>query len=65
VYPDFADSHQFTARQTEWPASCVRLVSWELSCARWVADPVLAGLGLNPSGRHSRCRPTIGPDGYL
>ena len=28
-------------------------------------DPLVGGLPLNPSGRHSGCRPTLGPDGAL
>lgn len=45
----------------------VRLVSWELdgTTARRVADPLVAGLPINPSGRHSGCRPTLAPDGAL
>jgi glucose/arabinose dehydrogenase len=47
----------------------VRLVTWELSPdgarAARVADPLVAGLTLNRSGRHSGCRPTLGPDGFL
>lgn len=47
----------------------LRLVTWELSPdgarARRVADPLVAGLILNPSGRHCGCRPALGPDGYL
>jgi len=45
----------------------VRLVVWELvgTTARRVADPLVAGLPLNPSGRHSGCRPTVAPDRML
>ncbi len=72
VHPDFAQTRRFTTCQThqdnDRPVD-VRLVTWELSPdgarARRVADPLVAGLPLNPSGRHSGCRPTIGPDGYL
>ncbi|MGH3475478.1 MAG: PQQ-dependent sugar dehydrogenase [Pseudonocardiaceae bacterium] len=72
VHPDFAQTRRFTTCQThqedDRPVD-VRLVTWELSPdgarATRVADPLVAGLTLNPSGRHSGCRPTIGPDGYL
>jgi len=72
VHPDFARTRRFTTCQTHHEAGTpvdVRLITWELSpdgtAARRVADPLVAGLTLNPSGRHSGCRPTIGPDGYL
>ncbi|HEX2301702.1 MAG TPA: PQQ-dependent sugar dehydrogenase [Pseudonocardiaceae bacterium] len=72
VHPDFARTRHFTTCQTHHEAGApvdVRLITWELSLdgrqARRVADPLVAGLTLNPSGRHSGCRPTIGPDGYL
>jgi glucose/arabinose dehydrogenase len=72
VHPDFVQSHRFTTCQTHQEGGRpvdVRLVTWELSPdgarARRVANPLVAGLTLNPSGRHSGCRPTLGPDGYL
>jgi glucose/arabinose dehydrogenase len=72
VHPDFAQARRFTTCQTHQESGRpvdVRLVTWELSAdgarARRVADPLVNGLTLNPSGRHSGCRPTIGPDGYL
>jgi aldose sugar dehydrogenase len=72
VHPDFASSRRFTTCQTHRDGGRpvdVRLVTWELSPdgarARRVADPLVAGLTLNPSGRHSGCRPTLGPDGFL
>lgn len=72
VHPDFTDSRRFTTCQTyqhRGQPVDVRLVTWELSAdgarARRVADPLVAGLTLNPSGRHSGCRPTLGPDGCL
>jgi glucose/arabinose dehydrogenase len=72
VHPDFAQSRRFTTCQShqvnEQPVD-VRLVTWELSrdgtSARRVADPLVGGLTLNPSGRHSGCRPTIGFGGQL
>ncbi|MCD2192312.1 PQQ-dependent sugar dehydrogenase [Actinomycetospora endophytica] len=47
----------------------VRVVAWQLSAdgtaATRTADPLVGGLPLNPSGRHSGCRPTFAPDGML
>jgi len=71
VHPDFATSHRFTTCQTHWDDSGgdVRLVTWELSgdghSARRVRDPLVGGLPVNPSGRHSGCRPTLAPDDSL
>lgn len=72
VHPDFAQTRRFTTCQTHRQGGRpldVRLITWELSSdgarASRVADPLVAGLTLNPSGRHSGCRPTLGPDGYL
>jgi aldose sugar dehydrogenase len=72
VHPDFAESRRFTTCQThmqEGTPTDVRLVTWELSAdgrrASRVADPLVGGLPINPSGRHSGCRPTIAPDGAL
>ena len=72
VHPDFAESRRFTTCQTHMEngtATDVRLVTWELSAdgtsATRVADPLVAGLPINSSGRHSGCRPTIAPDGSL
>lgn len=72
VHPDFAQTRRFTTCQTHQQGGRpvdVRLITWELSPdggrARRVVDPLVAGLPLNPSGRHSGCRPTVGPDGYL
>ncbi|MGQ0774467.1 MAG: PQQ-dependent sugar dehydrogenase [Pseudonocardiales bacterium] len=72
VHPDFAQTRRFTTCQTHQADGApvdVRLVTWELSAdatlAHRVVDPLVAGLTLNPSGRHSGCRPTLGPDGSL
>lgn len=72
VHPDFAESRRFTTCQThmqDGTPTDVRLVTWELSAdgtsASRVADPLVGGLPINSSGRHSGCRPTIGPDGSL
>ncbi|MFN2495220.1 MAG: sorbosone dehydrogenase family protein [Pseudonocardiaceae bacterium] len=72
VHPDFAQTRRFTTCQTHQEGGSpvdVRLVTWELSGdgqrASRVVDPLVGGLPLNPSGRHSGCRPTLGPDGFL
>jgi aldose sugar dehydrogenase len=72
VHPDFAESRRFTTCQThmqEGQPTDVRLVTWELSAdgaaATRVADPLVGGLPINPSGRHSGCRPTVADDGNL
>ncbi|MBP2340767.1 glucose/arabinose dehydrogenase [Saccharothrix coeruleofusca] len=48
-------------------AQDVRLVTWELTgtTAKRVADPLLAGLPANPSGRHSGCRLALDRDGTI
>jgi aldose sugar dehydrogenase len=72
VHPDFAQSRRFTTCQThmqEGTPTDVRLITWQLSAdgssASRVADPLVGGLPINPSGRHSGCRPTIAADGAL
>jgi glucose/arabinose dehydrogenase len=72
IHPDFAESRRFTTCQThmqDGSATDVRLVTWQLSrdgtSATRVADPLVGGLPINSSGRHSGCRPTIAPDGAL
>jgi glucose/arabinose dehydrogenase len=72
VHPDFAQSRRFTTCQTHTDAgrpTDVRLVTWRLSedgtRADRVADPLVGGLPVNPSGRHSGCRPTLAADGAL
>jgi len=72
VHPDFAQTRRFTTCQTHTDGAQptdVRLVTWELSpdgaTARRVADPLVGGLPINPSGRHSGCRPTLAADGAL
>lgn len=71
VHPDFASSRRFTTCQAHGDGGNpvdVRLVTWRLSddgrSAQKVAD-LLTGLPLNPSGRHSGCRPAIASDGAL
>ncbi|SNR32682.1 Glucose/arabinose dehydrogenase, beta-propeller fold [Haloechinothrix alba] len=71
VHPDFAESREFTTCQAHGPDGQpvdVRLVTWRLSADGTRAEHVrdlVTGLPLNPSGRHSGCRPAIGPDGEL
>jgi len=67
VHPDFATSRLFTTCQTS--QNDVRLVTWQLSTdgtsAIRVKNPLLGGLPVNQSGRHSGCRPTLAQDGSL
>ncbi|WP_199432592.1 PQQ-dependent sugar dehydrogenase [Qaidamihabitans albus] len=71
VHPDFAESREFTMCQTyqeNGEAVDIRLVTWTLSPDGRSATrqrDLLTGLPINSSGRHSGCRPTIGPDGAL
>jgi aldose sugar dehydrogenase len=72
VHPDFATSRLFTTCAThaqDGRPVDIRLVTWRLSedgrVATKVRDPLVGGLPLNPSGRHSGCRPTVAPDGTL
>jgi glucose/arabinose dehydrogenase len=70
VHPDFARSGRFTTCQTHAEAGSptdVRLVTWELSgtTATRVADPLVGGLPIASSGRHSGCRPALAADGAL
>lgn len=72
IHPDFAETRRFTTCQTHVEDSTptdVRLVTWELAAdgtaASRVADPLVGGLPINPSGRHSGCRPTMAADGAL
>ena len=72
VHPDFAQTREFTTCQThlqDGTAGDVRLVTWRLSedgsSAQRLIDPLVGGLPVNPSGRHSGCRPTLAEDGTL
>jgi len=72
VHPDFASSRRFTTCQTHFDGDTavdVRLITWELAAdggsATRLRDPLVGGLPLNPSGRHSGCRPTAAPDGSV
>jgi glucose/arabinose dehydrogenase len=72
VHPDFAQTRRFTTCQThmtDGTPTDVRLVTWQLSAdgraASRVADPLVGGMPINPSGRHSGCRPTLTADGVL
>ncbi|MFC5287146.1 PQQ-dependent sugar dehydrogenase [Actinokineospora guangxiensis] len=71
VHPDFATSREFTTCQNHTengqPAD-VRVVTWRLTEDETTATRVrelVTGLPTASSGRHSGCRPTIGPDGEL
>lgn len=68
VHPDFAETGAFTTCQTHTEGGSavdVRLVTWRLdgTSAQRTADPLVGGLPINPSGRHSGCRPTLAQDG--
>lgn len=72
LHPDFATSRLFTTCQSHAEAGRpvdIRLVTWRLSpddrSAQRVRDPLVGGLPLNPSGRHSGCQPAFAPDGAL
>ncbi|GAA4412068.1 PQQ-dependent sugar dehydrogenase [Actinokineospora soli] len=71
VHPDFATSREFTTCQTHTENGQprdIRLVTWRLTEDETTATRVrelLTGLPIAASGRHSGCRPTIGPDGAL
>jgi aldose sugar dehydrogenase len=71
VHQDFATTRLFTTCQTHTEngaALDVRLVTWRLAedgaTARRERE-LLTGLPVNPSGRHSGCRPTFAADGTL
>lgn len=75
VHPDFASSGSFStcaAHAEGGEPVDVRVQTWQLSQddaggASAVADPepLLTGLPLNPSGRHSGCRLALGASGEL
>jgi glucose/arabinose dehydrogenase len=71
VHPDFEQTRRFTTCQTHTnngEPTDIRLVTWRLSEDEQVATrekELLTGLPLNPSGRHSGCRPTLDRDGAL
>jgi glucose/arabinose dehydrogenase len=71
VHPDFEDTRRFTTCQTHTEngqPTDIRLVTWRLDDDELVATrekELLTGLPLNPSGRHSGCRPTLARDGAL
>ena len=70
VHPDFAKTRRFTTCQTHTEngePTDIRLVTWSLGADEKVArreKELLTGLPIS-TGRHSGCRPTIGPDGML
>jgi glucose/arabinose dehydrogenase len=71
VHPDFAQTRRFTmchTHQEGGKAVDIRLTTWTLSPDERSATKVrdlLTGLPVNPSGRHSGCRPVIAADGAL
>ncbi|MPY78006.1 MAG: PQQ-dependent sugar dehydrogenase [Actinophytocola sp.] len=71
VHPDFAKTREFTTCQThqeDGEPKDVRLVTWRLSedGTRAVkVKPLVTGLPINESGRHSGCRPVVTKDGAL
>jgi glucose/arabinose dehydrogenase len=70
VHPDFDKTRLFTTCQTHTEngdPQDIRLVTWRLAEDGKIASrekELLTGLPLS-TGRHSGCRPTIGPDGML
>lgn len=72
VHPDFHANREFTTCQThqeDGRAVDIRLITWRLAedgtRAERVGQPLLTGLPINPSGRHSGCRLAVAPDGAL
>ena len=75
LHPDFASSGLLTAcldHAEGGRALDIRLVTYRLSGLGPGTTPrlqrvtdLLTGLPINPSGRHSGCRPTIAADGAL
>jgi glucose/arabinose dehydrogenase len=72
IHPDFAQTRRFTTCQTHTENGApddIRLITWELaadgSSASRLVDPLVGGLPILASGRHSGCRPTIAADGAL
>lgn len=70
VHPDFDKTRRFTTCQTHTEngqPKDIRLVTWRLAEDGKIATrekELLTGLPIS-TGRHSGCRPTIGPDGKL
>ncbi|MCI2420686.1 PQQ-dependent sugar dehydrogenase [Saccharopolyspora sp. K220] len=72
IHPDFATNRRFVTCQThqvDGNAVDVRLITWRLSedgaRAERIGPPLLTGIPVNPSGRHSGCRPALAEDGAL
>ena len=72
VHPDFATSREFSTCQShteDGKPVDIRVKTWRLSpdgsSAVASKDPLLAGIPLNSSGRHSGCRLALGPAGEL
>ncbi|GAA2784559.1 PQQ-dependent sugar dehydrogenase [Saccharopolyspora taberi] len=66
VHPDFARNRHFITCQNH--RDDIRLITWRLAedgaSAQRVGE-LLTGLPVNPSGRHSGCRPALAEDGAL
>lgn len=72
VHPDFASTREFSTCQSHTENGVpvdIRVKTWTLSpdgsSAAAAARPLLTGLPLNPSGRHSGCRLGLDPTGAL
>ena len=67
IDPDFTNNRRvYTCFDTT--GGDVKVVVWTVDAAVTTATRVgtlVAGIPENPSGRHSGCRPRVGPDGYL
>ena len=72
VHPDFSTSRRFSTCQSHAENGSpvdIRVLTWTLSVDGTTADaapqPLVTGLPLNPSGRHSGCRLGLDPNGAL
>ncbi|WP_460957794.1 PQQ-dependent sugar dehydrogenase [Parasphingorhabdus pacifica] len=70
VHPDFAENRRFVSCQTHQRGGTtdIRLVNWRLSEDGASAErlgPLLTGLPINSSGRHSGCRLALAEDGSM
>jgi glucose/arabinose dehydrogenase len=67
IDPDFANNRRiYTCFNVS--ASEIQIVVWTIDAAITAASRVgtlLGGLPANTTGRHSGCRPRVGPDGFL
>jgi glucose/arabinose dehydrogenase len=67
IDPDFASNRRiYTCMNTT--GGDIKITVWTIDAGVTVANRVgtlVAGLPANSSGRHSGCRPRVGPDGFL